>query len=80
MVWYQDQGRQAENGQKFLACGQLVRPLEFRKSSRMPMLSMATMHGRGAGRFPSLMSDVSRSPDGGIGVFAVNTSAKSLEF
>jgi hypothetical protein len=60
---------------KFLAYGQLLRPLEFGKPSPMPMLPYA-----GEGSFPALMSGVFRSGDGELGVFIVNAGAKAMEF
>ena len=73
-----------EATKKFLAYGQLMRPLEFRAPSPMPMLSYKLAGGytyRGSMvELPALMSGVFRSDDDALGVFVVNASAKSLEF
>ncbi len=60
-----------ETAKKFLAYGQLMRPLEFREPSPMPM---------SRGRFPALMSGVFRSHDGELGIFVVNAGRKDLTF
>ncbi len=75
-----------EATKKFLAYGQLMRPLEFSRPSPMPMLPYGRRHGTTGeeadtgGRFPALMSGVFRAQDGDLGVFVVNASSSDLEF
>ncbi len=75
-----------EATKKFLAYGQLLRPLEFREPDPMPMLAHKPRHGTtgqesdSGAQFPALMSGVFRSPDGELGVFVVNASNQALEF
>ena len=64
-----------EATRKFLAYGQLMRPLEFRDPSPVPMLSY-----KDVGRFPALMSGVFRCDDGELGIFVVNAGAEVVEF
>ncbi len=64
-----------EATREFLAYGQLMRPLAFRKPSPMPMLSY-----KDDGQFPALMSGVFRSDGGELGIFIVNAGGEDLEF
>lgn len=65
---------------KFLAYGQVLRPLTFREPAPMPALSCRTYPAPNASQFPALMSGVFRTEDGELGVFVVNASAKELPF
>ena len=69
-----------ETTRKFLAYGQLMRPLEFAKPSPMPMLPYTDPYSEGKSYFPSLMSGVFRTDDGRMGVFVVNPSTQDLKF
>ncbi len=71
-----------EEAKKFLVYGQLMRPLEFREPSPMPMLSYNSFDPRmkSSAPFPALMSGVFRSEDGDLGIFVVNASTKHLKF
>ncbi len=64
-----------ETGKKFLAYGQLMRPLTFGEPSPMPMLTY-----KQGGEFPALMSGVFRSEDGELGIFIVNASSDEQKF
>jgi hypothetical protein len=60
---------------KFLAYGQLLRPLTFDKPSPMPML----IYNPGV-EFAALMSGVFRSADGELGIFIVNAGSNDLAY
>jgi hypothetical protein len=60
---------------KFLAYGQVLRPLTFAEPSPMPMLTY-----KGDAKFPALMSGVFRSGDGELGVFVVNAGRAEVTF
>ncbi len=68
-----------ETTKKFLAYGQLMRPLEFREPTPMPAMLYKSPYG-GEGHFPALMSGVFRSDDGELGVFVVNAGSGELGF
>jgi hypothetical protein len=63
------------SARKFLAYGRLMRPLQFREPSPMPMLSL-----KDGAQFPALRSGVFRSDNGEIGVFIVNASNQEVQF
>ena len=71
----------ADTGAKYLAYGQLLRPITFAKPDPMPTSSCKETY-----RFtwiltrPSLMSGTFRAPNGDIGVFIINISRKPLRF
>ena len=69
-----------EVAKKFLAYGQLMRPLEFAAPSPMPMLSYMTPYAGIRVQLPALMSGVFRSADSELGVFIVNVSKKETPF
>ncbi len=75
-----------EATRNFLAYGQIMRPLEFREPSPMPMLPYGRRHGTTGqvtptgGGFPALMSGVFRSEDGELGIFVVNAGRKDVKF
>jgi len=76
VVGYYKQG----TAKKFLVYGRLMRPLEFREPSPMPMLSYTSPYCSGEGQFPALMSGAFRSEDGELGIFVVNASRQDLDF
>ena len=71
---------------KFLAYGQLMRPLEFLKPLSMPMLPYGQRHGttgqvtQTGGRFPALMPGVFRNDQGELGIFVVTAGTEDLDF
>ena len=64
-----------DDAKSFLAYGRLMRPIEFREPSPMPMLRYQRR-----GRFPVIMSGVFRSESGQLGVFVVNAGSKNQQF
>ena len=75
-----------EQTSRFLAYGQLMRPLEFSQPSPMPLLPHKLRHGttgeeaEASGGFPALMSGTFRLENGEIGIFVVNASSEDLTF
>ena len=68
-------------GAKYLAYGQLLRPIEFAAPDPMPVSSYKeTYVMEWTVSRPSLMSGTFRAPNGDIGVFLVNISDKPLRF
>ena len=77
LVGYYKQART----RKFLAYGQLMRPLTFAKPSPVPELTISTGgQYRHAGIFPVLTSGVFRSADNALGIFVVNAGRSDLQF
>ena len=71
-------------GAKYLAFGQLLRPLKFREPDPMPMVSLSTdwlKRRRLAPVFaPVLQSGVFKGRDGSLGIFIVNVTEKPISF
>ena len=73
-----------EETKRYLAYGQLMRPLRFVAPSPMPQLSYKVGGGYtykgGFLELPALMSGVFQSKDGSLGIFVVNASSMDLDF
>ena len=71
---------------KFLAYGQLMRPLKFNEPQVMPLLSYRRRHGTTreeigpSSHVPALTSGVFRTDNGELGIFVVNTGTEELDF
>ena len=65
---------------KFLAYGQLLRPLTFTEPAPMPILTYASADKKSTSQFPALMSGVFRDEDSALGIFVANASGKNLAF
>ena len=71
-------------GGKYLAYGQLLRPITFSEPERMPVVSTSASaykkYHDGDIVMPGLVSAVFRAPDGALGVFLVNVTRKPIAF
>jgi len=72
----------ADIGQRFLAYGQLLRPLEFAKPNPMPVSSYrdTAKYVKGLVSIPALASGVFGTHDGQLGVFVINVTDKPMEY
>ena len=73
-----------EAGARYLAYGQLLRPLRFSKPDPMPAASYQEPRYKyykdGTITVPALQAGVFQAPDGSIGVFIVNVTEKPLPY
>ena len=70
-----------EVGGRYLAYGQLLRPIEFKQPRPMPTASFVeTWRYRRRFDVPVLQSGVFKAPDGSLGVFLANASAEPIQF
>lgn len=73
-----------EVGAKYLAYGQLLRPIAFSEPESMPVVTTSASafnkYHDGDIVMPGLVSAVFRSPDGALGVFLVNVTEKPIAF
>ena len=69
-----------EIGGRYLAYGQLLRPLRFTTPNPMPTVSYRAKPEKWLITMPALMSGVFKATDGSLGIFIVNVSDKPLSF
>ena len=70
-----------EVGGRYLAYGQLLRPLRFAEPKPMPTVAYKASGGdKWKITVPALMSGVFRAEDGSVGIFVVNVSGKPVSY